>query len=195
MMAAAVPMRPGQIYPVQPGNNGAHLEDTIEDAMWAAAGKLSIAAGWLGMTRRALEGRIANSERLNEVAREIREMRVDIAEDRLDALVQSGNDKAVVFLLKSQGKSRGYAETKEVRDPNSLTLDAARELETRLVSAFEQIRKQAVDATIAKAQQPAIESRPAVEIDASATDLEIEVQAGGPISPGLDDDEMLNADF
>ena len=152
MLADAAPVLPGQIFPVLPGNNGAHLEDTIEQALWKSAGKLSIAAGWLGMTRRALEARVGDSDRLQLVISEIEELGLDIAEMQLDALVLTGSDKAIAFKLKTKGKRRGWAENKGPATGNNLTLDAARELEARMVSAFTLARQMATEAVVAPQQ-------------------------------------------
>lgn len=162
-LAACAPRKPGQIYPVMPGNNGSHTEDTIEEALVAAAGRKTIAAGWLGMRLSTLENRINNSERLLEVIREIEEMRLDVAETQLDALVMTGSDKAVTYMLTQKGKHRGYGKPDGPANPNSLTLDAARELEAKLVGAFAAVRQQAVDAVIAQtktaAEPPMIEAK------------------------------------
>ena len=158
-LAACAPVVPGQIYAVQPGNNGAHTVDTIADALYRANGKRSIAAGYLGMKIRALDSRIANDERLQEVIYEIEEAGLDVAEIQLDALVMSGADKAVIFKLKTKGKVRGWADNKQPAQGNTLTLDAARELDSKLVSAFVQFRQMAVDAITSPVQQPAIEQK------------------------------------
>lgn len=179
-LAEAAVEKPGQIFPVLPGNHGAHIDESIETALWAAAGKRSIAASFLGMTRKQLDDRIHNSERLQEVAFEIKELDLDATELQLDALVNAGCDKAVIFKLKTQGKHRGWAETKSVADPSRLTLDAARELDGKLMSAFAQIRQDAVEAVLS-VQPP----QPPAPVP-----LTIDVKAEQPA-----EDEIENADF
>lgn len=160
-LANCAPVRQGQIFAVQPGNHGAHLEETIAEALWKAAGRRSIAAAWLGMSLKALEARIANSETLQDVEYEIEQLGLDVAECQLDALINAGVDKAVIFKLKSKGKARGWAENRDVKSTNSLTLDAARELESRLVTAFQRVREIATEAVIVRPAEPAvIESKP-----------------------------------
>jgi len=47
-----------------------------------------------------------------------REKRIDIAEGQLWRLVQEGNLGAVIFFLKTQGKSRGFTERHEIAGPD-----------------------------------------------------------------------------
>ena len=184
-LAAVASRRPGQIFPVNPGNNGLHDEETITEALWQAAGKLSIASGWLGILRSNLENRIANSEALQEVMYEIKELDLDNTELQLDMLAAAGCDKAVIFKLKQMGKMRGWGEAKITADPNRLTLDAARELDSKLHSAFSQIREAAIDAVVATTQvaaTPAIESKPAVTIDVAPVTVDEELNADAKLT-------------
>ena len=161
VLANCATVRPGQIFAVQPGNAGKHTDDTIEQALWQSAGKLSFAAGWLGMSRKTLKDRIDKSERLTEVISEIEELGIDVAEVQLDALILAGNDKAVALKLKTKGKGRGWAESKQQGTGNTLTLDAARELEARMVTAFAMARQLATDAVIQPARQIEVKAEPA----------------------------------
>ena len=160
-LANCAPTLPGQIFAVMPGNNGLHTDETIREAIWKSGGKLSIAAGWLGVRRRYLEGRITESEELQESIYEIEQMGLDVAETQLDALVYAGADKAVIFKLKTKGKARGWAENKQPANSNTITLDAARELEGRMVSAFVKAREMAVEAFIVQKPAPMIEAEAA----------------------------------
>lgn len=174
ILAQAAPVKPGQIYAVQYGNNGLHTDETIHEALWKGAGKLSIVAGWLGMSRATLVNRINNSEELTETLSEIEELGLDVAEIQMDALILAGNDKMIALKLKTKGKGRGWAESKQAATGNTLTLDAARELETRMVTAFAMARQMATDLTAqpkpleieAKAEPVAIEAaEPSDELD------------------------------
>lgn len=149
MQAALVDVRPGQIYPVMIGNGGQHIEETIAEALWKAVGRKSIAASWLGMSRRSLVARIAESETLLELLEDIEEMRNDLSEVQLDALILAGSEKAVLFHLKTKAKHRGYGESREVKSTVSFTLDAARQLDQKFSGAFDAIRIAAADAVTA----------------------------------------------
>lgn len=155
MIASTAPVVPGQIFSVQAGNNGRHLDETIEVALWKAAGRITFAAGWLGMKRTALQERIKDSERLQEVIQDIEEMRLDNAEMSLDALMAAGSEKVVMFLLKTKGKQRGWAETKTPPNGNMITIDAARELEGKLMGAVGGLR----DAMISQMKSGAVDAK------------------------------------
>lgn len=182
-LASCAPVRQGQIYPVLAGNNGLHLEETIAEALWAAGGKRSIAAGWLGIALRNLEHRIRESEKLQEVEYEIEQLGLDVTETQLDLLINAGVDKAIIFKLKTKGKRRGWGDNKDTSPKESLTLDAARELESKLVSAFESFRKAAVDAVVTSKPEPAQE-QPAIEakaVEVIETQAESEEFTGGSL--------------
>lgn len=144
MVSGMQELRQGQIFPVQPGNGGQHLDETIAEALFKATGKMAIAAGWLGISRRQLLARIAESEMLQEVCEDIEELRLDVSEIQLDSLIGAGVDKAVLFHLKTKGKKRGYGENKTVEQKLSFTIDAARELQAKFRPAFDAIRQEAM---------------------------------------------------
>jgi hypothetical protein len=54
------------------------------------------------------------SEGLEEAVIEGRNRRLDFAESMLDKGMKDGNMTAIIFYLKTQGKSRGYVERQEV---------------------------------------------------------------------------------
>ena len=51
---------------------------------------------------------------LEEVVNEAREVRIDMVESALDDAIQEGNVTAIIFFLKTQGRSRGYVERQDV---------------------------------------------------------------------------------
>lgn len=79
-------------------------------------------AGGASPELKEVDRRIDASPELKEVVDTIREFRVDNAEATADALVAAGNDKVAIFILKSQGKNRGYSEAKGQAPVESLTL-------------------------------------------------------------------------
>ncbi len=86
----------------------------IEHALKQTAGNVSQAAKALQVSRTTVHKRIARSEKLKEVLKDTREELVDIAESALRREVVDGNITAIIFTLKTQGKSRGYVERQEV---------------------------------------------------------------------------------
>lgn len=89
----------------------------VEYALQQAAGNVTYAAKSLGVTRGTLYNHIKKSATLQAVLTDTREELVDIAESALKREVLEGNITAIIFTLKTLGKSRGYVERQEVSGP------------------------------------------------------------------------------
>ena len=85
----------------------------IESSIVKAFGNLSTAAKSLQVERATLY-RWIEQEGLEDAVQEGRNRRLDFAESMLDKGMQEGNMTAIIFYLKTQGKSRGYVERQEV---------------------------------------------------------------------------------
>jgi len=85
----------------------------IEKAIVKAFGNLSTAAKSLAVERPTLY-RWIEQEGLEQAVIEGRNRRLDFAESMLDKGMQEGNMTAIIFYLKTQGKSRGYVERQEL---------------------------------------------------------------------------------
>jgi hypothetical protein len=85
--------------------------EEIANALRANGGFISQTAKALGMTQRGLEMRIASSQVLQDVKREITEEYVDYAESQLLRAVENGEAWAITFFLRHKGRERGYVET------------------------------------------------------------------------------------
>jgi hypothetical protein len=85
----------------------------IKEAIVKAFGNLSTAAKSLQVERATLYAWI-ELEGLEEAVMEGRNRRLDFAESMLDKGMKDGNMTAIIFYLKTQGKSRGYIERQEV---------------------------------------------------------------------------------
>lgn len=95
------------------------VKQRLSDAQIAAGlrkcgGLLHPAAAALGVARRTLQRRLANSPALREVQAEVIETALDMAEASLIRAVEKGEAWAVCFYLKCKGKGRGYTERQEV---------------------------------------------------------------------------------
>ena len=87
--------------------------ETIEKSIVMSFGNLSTAAKSLQIERATLYAWI-EQEGLEEAVQEGRNRRLDFAESMLDKGMKDGNMTAIIFYLKTQGKSRGYIERQEV---------------------------------------------------------------------------------
>jgi hypothetical protein len=85
----------------------------IEKAIVDSFGNLSQAANMLKVERATLY-RWIEQDALEEAVQEGRNKRLDFVEGKLDQKINSGDTTAIIFFLKTQGKSRGYVERQEV---------------------------------------------------------------------------------
>lgn len=116
-MARSPIAKPAAQPPALPGRKiGAPARFAVDDlaqAIRAQNGIVSLAAKQLGVTRKALYDRIQAEPELQAVLQEARETVLDFAEGHLLAKIKSGDLGAICFLLKCQGKARGWIERPE----------------------------------------------------------------------------------
>lgn len=72
-----------------------------------------------GVTRQAVRQFVERDEELLQAATEARESMLDEAENKLYEEAMAGNTAALIFLLKTQGKKRGYIERAEVQQEST----------------------------------------------------------------------------
>ena len=86
----------------------------IIEALREKHGNLSAASRYLNCSRDTIRRYIDLYPTVKAVADEERETLIDFAENQLFKQVQDGNITAIIFTLKTIGKSRGYVERQEV---------------------------------------------------------------------------------
>lgn len=85
----------------------------VADALTATRGMVSVAARRLGCTRKTVYNYINRYATVQEALEDARESTTDVAELKLFEAINAGEPWAVQFYLKTQGKTRGYAERQE----------------------------------------------------------------------------------
>lgn len=90
-----------------------YTRDEIARGILEAKGLITQAALIVGCTPQTIHNYIARYPDLQDVLNQAREQTIDIAERKLYELVEKGELGAVIFLLKTLGKSRGYIERSE----------------------------------------------------------------------------------
>ena len=97
--------------------------DTIIDAIrgtgaWkdkgSSGGNISSIARRLGVTRATAYSYMTRWKKVENAIIDEREAMLDFTENQLFKQVQEGNITAIIFTLKTLGKSRGYVERQEV---------------------------------------------------------------------------------
>lgn len=88
-------------------------EAQIIEALELSMGNVTSAAARLGYTSRWIYKRAESSVKIQETIRHYREVLVDKAEEALSTAIGKGEITAIIFTLKTLGKSRGYVERSE----------------------------------------------------------------------------------
>lgn len=79
-----------------------------------AGGNISKAAQISGTTRWLYYDRAKRIDGFDRMMQDIRETKIDIAEDKLWEHIEMGNPHAIMFYLKTIGKGRGYTTSTDV---------------------------------------------------------------------------------
>ena len=95
-----------------------YTANQIIDALKEKHGNMSASARFLGCSRNTISRYIDTYPTVKAVYDEERETLIDFAENQLFKQVQEGNITAIIFTLKTIGKSRGYVERQEVTGAN-----------------------------------------------------------------------------
>ena len=103
-------------------------EDYIK-AITEAQGLISVAARRLGCSRTAVYEAAKNHPEVQRAIDDARERTTDLAEGKLFQKINEGDNTAIIFYLKTQGKRRGYVERQEVTgaEGTELTVRVIRE--------------------------------------------------------------------
>lgn len=90
-----------------------HTAEQVIDAIRNNNGLLAAAAQDLGVTRTTVYRYVNNYPTIKKALDEARDTVIDEAEGQLYKAVRRGNITAIMFLLKTVGKARGYVERLE----------------------------------------------------------------------------------
>ena len=86
-------------------------QSEIVTAIHATGGVVSEIAETLGIPLPTLSAKIANSEKLQS---ELKQARLNYAEDAAMLKIRLGDTKAITFILETLGKERGYTKQKAI---------------------------------------------------------------------------------
>ncbi len=100
--------------------NGKKREQTaarIIKALQETNGLLTMAAAKSGIGYRTVCRYVAEFPSVKEAAQDAKECMLDYAEGKLYSKIKAGDNIAILFYLKTQGKARGYIERQEFANP------------------------------------------------------------------------------
>jgi hypothetical protein len=99
--------------PLKRNGNRQFTDEEIAKALTKHKGLQYLASDDLGISYGHMSARISASEYLQQVRADAREKRIDMAEKSLTDMVEMQELGAVIYTLKTLGKSRGYIESIE----------------------------------------------------------------------------------
>lgn len=86
----------------------------------ASLGLVTKSAEKVGISRRTHAYWLNSDPVYKAWVEELPEIKLDFYEEALNRLVNDGNVTAVIFALKTQGRGRGYIETKDIRHDGNI---------------------------------------------------------------------------
>jgi hypothetical protein len=85
------------------------------EALKKTLGNVSAACGQVGISRNTHYDYIKRFPEYKEEVESISEMAIDFVEGKLFESINNGSDTAIIFYLKTKGRSRGYIEKHETK--------------------------------------------------------------------------------
>ncbi len=124
-----------------------HTTDKVIEAIRATRGKIHLAAKKLRISDKTIYALRKEHSEIDEAILEEKEVMLDVAEDMLRLAVEDREPWAIQFILKTQGRDRGYNEKLSIQhggDPNNATpisfshddLDLPLEVKKQILSAL-----------------------------------------------------------
>jgi hypothetical protein len=96
--------------------------EQVAEALRNAGGIFSGAAQQLNCAPNTIANYVRASASLRDLLEELQEQHLDLAETKLIKLILDGDKTAIIFYLKTKGKSRGYSDRTEVTGANGAPL-------------------------------------------------------------------------
>ena len=94
-----------------------YTAEQMIEALHEAHGLASVAARRLGCSDRTVRVYIGRYATVKAAQEEARERLLDLAESRLYEKIDNGDMRAIMFVLKTLGKDRGFVERQEIAKP------------------------------------------------------------------------------
>ena len=89
-------------------------KETLLKSLQQNMGNITLACHFSGCSRSTFYRYCEQDEQFKKDCEDIGEMAIDICEAELWKLIKDGNATAILFFLKTKGKTRGYIERQEV---------------------------------------------------------------------------------
>ena len=107
--------------PIKLGKKRNDTANRIIKALGENAGLMTAAAKKAGVSYATIKRYAAEYPTVKAAVLDAKEAMLDFAEGKLFGKIRDGDNTAIIFYLKTQGKSRGYVERQEVANPEGET--------------------------------------------------------------------------
>jgi len=97
--------------------------EVIIEALQRSGGVMSAAAKMLNTSRVSLYKWLEKNAKLREAREQAEESLLDLAESKLFKAIEKGDMTAIIFTLKTRGKTRGYVERQEINIDKNATIE------------------------------------------------------------------------
>ena len=141
--------------------NGKKREETaarIIKALKETNGLLTMAAAKSGIGYRTVCRYVAEYPSVKEAAHDAKEGMLDFAEGKLYQKIKAGDNTAIIFYLKTQGKARGYIERQEFANPAGESFKVDNDPKGELISLLDRYATRAREAEVDKKTDSGAES-------------------------------------
>jgi len=122
--------------------NGKKREQTaarIIKAIGECNGLLTVAAAKAGVSYTTINRYVAEFPTVKQASLDARERMLDYAEGKLYSKIKAGDNTAIIFYLKTQGKARGYIERQEFANPIGESFRVEHDAKGKLISAINRL--------------------------------------------------------
>jgi len=122
--------------------NGKKREETaarIIKALQETNGLLTMAAAKSGIGYRTVCRYVADYPSVKAAAQDAKEGMLDFAEGKLYQKIKAGDNTAIIFYLKTQGKARGYIERQELSNPTGESFKIEHDAKGKLLSILSRL--------------------------------------------------------
>ncbi len=111
----------------------------IIKAIRESSGLLTVAAAKSGIGYRTICRYVAEFPSVKQAAIDAHERMLDFAESKLYEKIKDGDNTAIIFYLKTQGKARGYIERQEFTGEGGKPLQVEVDAKSKLISLLDRI--------------------------------------------------------
>ena len=134
----------------EPNGNGSKKRELTAQklikALHESNGLMTFAAKRAGVGYATVKRYVAEFPSVAQAVVDAKEGMLDFAEGKLMEKIKAGDNTAIIFYLKTQGKARGYIERQEFANPVGESFRVEHDAKSKLISAINRLATRAGEA-------------------------------------------------